>query len=177
MKQILEEEWIKLEHELNLPKCIVEVSNRGRIKRLNGSISWSTLRQHIRCNGKYIRVYHLLADRFIPKTDEDMRLGRDMIDHITHNPDGMNVNDVRNLRWCTFRENLNFEEARRNNSISKKGIHAREKSSRWGEISCDFSKKFTEHYGIHRHENEKLYHRDRVYFSRTGKFRWEVENG
>jgi hypothetical protein len=46
---------------------------------------------------------------------------QNQIDHITHNPTEYNVNDVRNLRWCTQAENLNFDEARKNMSQSKSG--------------------------------------------------------
>ena len=168
------EEWIEIEHKFDLPNSIVGISTRGRIKRLNGTISWSTIRQEVRVDGRPTLIYHLLADRFIPKTKEDIDLCRNCIDHITHNPQEMNVNDIRNLRWCTFKENLNFDEARANNSASKKGLHLREKSCRWGEITSEFSKKFAEHYGIHPHDDRKLYHRSKVYFTRTGNLRWEV---
>lgn len=61
-----------------------------------------------------VKVCRLMAETFIPKTEEDIRLGRNSVDHITHNPKEININDVRNLRWCTKIENDNFPEAHEN---------------------------------------------------------------
>lgn len=68
-----------------------------------------------------VRVSRLIAYYFIPKTEEDIRLGRDVIDHITHTPDGMNINDVRNLRWCTKHENDTFPEAHEHKCKAQRG--------------------------------------------------------
>lgn len=38
----------------------------------------------------------------------------------------------------------------------------------------EFGKAFFEHFGIHQAENKSLYNRERVYWTRHGKCRWEV---
>lgn len=94
----------------------------GRYRTRDGRILESHYRQVMRFDGRLSKVHIFIADRFLPKSEEDIRLGRNCIDHITHHPLGMNVNDVRNLRWCTPKENNNFEEAlnnKRDGSLSK----------------------------------------------------------
>lgn len=117
----MKEEWIELNRKSKKPNAIVAVSNTGCIKRYDGSIEVSDIREsHIRYKGKQCRVHSLIATLFIPKTEEDIKLGRTTVDHITHNPIGMNVNDVRNLRWCTPKENNNFPEALANKQGKKR---------------------------------------------------------
>ena len=106
--------WIDLNSSNTKGSCIVAISDTGLMKRLNGIIEPIPYRQRVRYNGNIIRAYRLLAEHFIPKTEEDISLGRDCVDHITHNPIDMNINDIRNMRWCTHKENLNFEEAKAN---------------------------------------------------------------
>ena len=106
------EQWIYIEHNRLKPDTVVAVSNTGKLKRANGEITPSELRRsHVRIDGKNVRVHRIIAEHFIigPKRPEQI-----FVDHITHNPEGMNVNDVRNLRWCTILENNNFEEAHQN---------------------------------------------------------------
>ena len=64
------------------------------------------------------QAYRIIAENFLITVK---RPDQNQIDHITHNPTEYNVNDVRNLRWCTQAENLNFDEARKNMSQSKSG--------------------------------------------------------
>lgn len=108
----MNEIWIEFELNKNnhMQTAIVAVSNKGNMKRRNGVIEPIPLRQVIVINSKHYVVSRLLAEHFIPKTEEDTALGRNVVDHITHNPIGMNINDVRNLRWCTQKENCNFDE-------------------------------------------------------------------
>lgn len=89
------------------------------MRRVNGVIEPAPLRQSI---GKPMKlVSRILAERFIPKTTEDIAIGRNIVDHITHHPKDMNVNDIRNLRWCTKGENSRFEESRNNHSKAQRG--------------------------------------------------------
>lgn len=89
------------------------------MRRVNGVIEPAPLRQSI---GKPMKlVSRILAEHFIPKTAEDIAIGRNIVDHITHHPKDMNVNDIRNLRWCTRGENSRFEESRNNHSKAQRG--------------------------------------------------------
>ena len=108
------EEWKNTNNTSRRGDTIVEVSNYGRLKLKSGEIKDSYYRQVMRYEGKSTKVHIVIAKLFIPKTEEDIRLGRNCIDHKTHNPIGININDVRNLRWCTYKENNNFEEAHQN---------------------------------------------------------------
>ena len=110
------EEWKKIRDVLSVhgKNVAIEVSNFGRLKLLNGDIVETTYRQKLYFMGKQSRVHRVIAELFIPKTEEDLLLGRNCIDHITHNPKDVNINDVRNLRWCTYKENANFDEAKSN---------------------------------------------------------------
>lgn len=108
------EEWKSTNNTSYRGDTIVEVSNYGRLKLKSGEIRDSYYRQVMRYEGKTTKVHIVIAKLFMPKTDEDIRLGRNCIDHKTHNPIGININDVRNLRWCTYKENNNFEEGKLN---------------------------------------------------------------
>lgn len=117
----MDEIWIEIEHYHLMPTTIVAISNRGNMRLHNGLIVPIPLRQCIKILGKYYKCSRLLAAKFIPKTEEDITLGRDYVDHITHSPSNMNVNDVRNLRWCTPKENSNFEESKLHVSLAGLG--------------------------------------------------------
>ena len=117
----MQEIWINLEHTSNHAHDIIAISNTGLIKHRNGITEISKLRSHTRVNGKDKYISIILAEHFIPKTEEDIALGRDWVDHITHNPIDMNINDIRNLRWCTAKENANFKEAKCKHSEAMKG--------------------------------------------------------
>ena len=116
------EEWKNTNNTSYRHDTIVAVSNYGRLKLRNCEIKDSYYRQTMRYEGKHTRVHIVIAKLFIPKTEEDIRLNRNFIDHITHNPIGININDIRNLRWCTCKENNNFPEAlqnKRDGSLAK----------------------------------------------------------
>lgn len=98
-------------------RTIIAYSDTGLIKRLDGTIEESNYRTRI-CGE---RIYRLIATNFLISVHSKEQ---SFIDHISHNPVGMNINDVRNLRWCTIKENNNFDEARENKSKSKKGHKA-----------------------------------------------------
>lgn len=114
------EQWKNTNNTCPQMKTIIAVSNYGRLKLRSGEIKDSYYRQVMRYEGKSTKVHIVIAKLFIPKTDEDIRLGRNCIDHKTHNPIGININDIRNLRWCTYKENSNFPEARANKHIPHK---------------------------------------------------------
>lgn len=145
---------------------IVAISNTGLLKTKSGEIRESKIREDIIYKGKHSRIHRVIAQHFIPKTEEDIRLNRNIVDHITHNPVGMNINDVRNLRWCTRKENNGFPEARENQRKAQLGSKHEHRS--------EFGKKFYEHYGLHFSDDIKLYYRELVYYNRhNNKCRWE----
>ncbi len=113
--------WISTGNKSNYSSTIIAVSNCGRIMRKNGKIEIASYRQRVHVRGIQMRVYHFLANNFIVKTEDDILHQRTVIDHITHTPDNMYINDVRNLRWCTHQENCNFQEAKLNKSNAKIG--------------------------------------------------------
>lgn len=128
------EQWKNTNNTSYRGDTIVEVSNYGRLKLKSGEIRDSYYRQVMRYEGKSTKVHIVIAKLFIPKTDEDIRLGRNCIDHKTHNPIGININDVRNLRWCTYKENNNFEEGKLNkhkpHKITTQGKYVRSLETR-----------------------------------------------
>lgn len=114
--------WIELNNRNSHDNDIVAVSDTGMIKRKSGIIEESTLRQLITVNGNQIKLSRFLAESLIPKTEDDIIHERNFVDHITHQPIDMNVNDIRNLRWCNNEENINFEEAKLNHKIAMQRI-------------------------------------------------------
>lgn len=160
----MDEIWIETGNKIN-GKTIVSVSNRGRIKRKDGTIEESTYKQFVYINGKQTLIHRFLAEHFIPKTDEDIALERNCIDHITHNPTNMNINDVRNLRWCTHKENDNFPEAIENRSLSHygKGTLRINRKDGIGEY-------IEKTYGIISSSNRKLYQKIHEYHRRKNEW-------
>ena len=115
--------WISTGNKSKHCSAVIAVSNCGRIMRRNGKIDIASKGQQIFVGEKRLQmlVYRFLANNFIVKTEEDILRQRTVIDHITHTPTNMHINDVRNLRWCTQKENCNFKEAKLNYSKSKIG--------------------------------------------------------
>ncbi len=115
--------WISTGNNANYCSAIIAASNCGRIMRKNGKIEIASYRQIVFVGEKRLQmyVYRFLANNFITKTEDDILKQRNEIDHISHTPDCMHINDVRNLRWCTRKENCNFKEAKLNYSKAKIG--------------------------------------------------------
>ena len=173
----MEEVWIETGSKSNDCRTVIAISNMGRLKRKNGLITKSKLKHHIRINGKPTFVHRIIAEHFIIDCHRPDQI---FVDHITHNPIGMNFNDVRNLRWCTKKENSNFEEAKNNMSKASTGRkHTEEYKENMrnlfkDKLLSDFSKKYFEHYKCVRSYNIKQFNREKQwYHTHNNKCRWE----
>ena len=150
--------WVKTGNS----KGYIAISNCGRLMDENGTITFSTLRQRIHFKGKQLFVHRIIVNLFLNKTEEDVLRQRNYVDHITHYPKEYNINDVRNLRWCTHKENMGFEESRNNHSIS---LLNKPKSY--------FGKKYYDYFGYSYRHNPRQYSKERNYWKYNGKCRWE----
>lgn len=178
-----EEIWFELNNKGCFATAIKSISNRGRMKRKNGVIEEIPYRTMVRHNGERLFCYRLLLEHFKPKSLEDKILGRDVVDHITHNPVGMLINDVRNLRWCTPKENCNFEECRQKMSIAKQNMsdETKKKISNANKNRCDeWKRKLSESHkgkspankGVPMSEEQKK----KISEANKGRH-WRLENG
>lgn len=109
----IDEQWVEIPKVKRFKKGIVSISNTGMYRRADGSTGCLDLRHKFYYNGKLKLCYRVIAEQFLITVK---RPDQNQIDHITHHPNEYNVNDVRNLRWCTNAENHCFEEARTNQS-------------------------------------------------------------
>lgn len=150
--------WVKLKRNQYRGQSIIAVSNCGRIMRHNGKIEFSYYRQIINLDGKDLRLHRVIASIFIPKTENDIILKRDCIDHITHTPENMNINDARNMRWCTHHENDTFPEAIEN-----------KRKNKYKKPKTEFGRLFIEKYGLSASENSAFYNRLRRHFKKYGE--------
>lgn len=127
----IDEKWLEIPKARRTrgKKSLVSISNTGRYKRADGTLGILELRHSVRSYGVLKRCSRIIAENFLITV---RRPDQVFVDHITHNPTEYNVNDVRNLRWCTKKENSNFEEARENISKSLKGLFEGEKNPRYG---------------------------------------------
>ena len=117
---------------------LYQVSNLGNVKSLNYNrtgkeriLNSLKNKDNYLCvvlckdgKGESYLVHRLVAEAFLPKVE-----GKTHVDHI--NSDRQN-NNVNNLRWCTNKENHNFELARKHKSEAKKG----EKSYLYGKTGA-----------------------------------------
>ena len=95
-------------------------------------------------------IHHLVLKTFSPRTEEEIRLGRDQIDHINGNK---HDNRLCNLRWLTISENI-----RANNNMGKGNcILSAEIVSRLGYEydQCKSIKQLAEKYHIGTHQIRK----------------------
>ena len=111
--------WYYLSHPTKInDKAIIAISDTGEFMRKSGEIGVIPYRMRVSHNGNKVRAYRLIAEVFLQTVHSPEQ---DCIEHITHNPVNMNINDIRNLRWCTHKENLNFDEYKLNRSNVMKG--------------------------------------------------------
>ena len=104
------------------------ISNMGRVAK-NMSISYGCKKKDgYMYLGNMRNIHRIVADAFIPKTQEDIEMGRIFIDHKNGIRDD---NRASNLRWCTASENANFPLAKAHMSQSMTG----DKNPNWGKSS------------------------------------------
>lgn len=167
--------WVRIGNNARTPKRIIAISNCGRILRANGNIEFTAYRQNMSYNGKLIRMHVLIAKLFLHKSEDDIIKCRNIVDHITHSPENMNINDVRNLRWCTMKENSNFVEAKINRILSNTLFTSQRETWNKGLSTAHsvFGKKFVEYFNMLATADYNLYRREYRIFKRTGKCSWE----
>lgn len=185
----LKEIWITTNNHNKQYNTIIAISNKGRIMRRNGVIEYSHYMQEFKVKGIRTLIHRFIANNFIPKTEDDIIKQRKYIDHITHEPKDMCINDIRNMRWCTHKENCNFEECVRKKSEALKGkpghrkgkkasLETRQKQSkaRLGKAPWNKGKHGYHTKGYIMSEETKLKHSKAM----LGKFKnkhWHIENG
>ena len=123
------------------------VSNLGNVKSLNYNHTGKEKILRLLTNkNNYLRVtlckdgkhktcliHRLVAEAFIPKIE-----GKEFVDHINGIRDD---NRIDNLRWCTNKENSNFDLARKHRSEERKGKYIGEKCYWYGKHHTEETKR------------------------------------
>lgn len=105
-------------------------------------------------NGKTYQIHRCVYETFVGPISDGFE-----IDHINTVRDD---NRIDNLRIVTHKDNMSNPLTRRNKSISK--IYS---------SNTEFGKKYFEYYGYSRNVNTKQYSKERKYYIKHGKCRWE----
>ncbi len=109
-----------------------EISRLGNVKNiLTNKIRKNVLSKHgyyrvdLYCDGKKKRknIHNLIADIFIPNPDN-----KPCVDHIDRESTN---NDVNNLRWATYSENMMNKSKHKNNSSGHSGISYYKANKTW----------------------------------------------
>lgn len=149
--------WYNLKSGKGLKRdAIIAISDHGTMMRKDGRIETIPYRQIVRNDGKRIRAYRLIAELWLIGVK---RPEQNDIDHITHNPKEFNLNDIRNLRWCTQAENCRFDEHRKNLSNAKKGKATWNKGKKGVQTPWNKGMKgeeYLSHYSLGRTYNSQL---------------------
>lgn len=150
----MEEIWINIRPQHSSRFAITDVSNLGRVRFSNGMVKIAPMYGKVMVDGVSSEISHIIAESFVKRDNETQTL----VDHRSHNPVGMNINDFRNLRWCTHKENSNFEEAKANMIAGMTGVP-----------KTQFGKWFLSHFpdGVKNHRNEYVYYYKR--YKETGE--------
>ena len=135
------EEWRPVVYS-NIKRDMYEVSNYSRVRnihtgRILAQVYGSTRYRYIGVqtvdNGRRsVNVYRLVATAFIPKTEEDILLGRDTVNHINLFPDDSRVC---NLESTTNEENLAYARLMHEDKIPIYLVE-RMSSSNWSNGYC-----------------------------------------
>lgn len=112
------EEWVAISDYEGLYR----ISSKGRVMSLNNgerimapnlnSSGYERVCLYKNGSRKFLSVHFLVARAFVPNPD-----GKPVIDHIDGNKRN---NESSNLRWCTQKENCNFELAKKRRAESHK---------------------------------------------------------
>ena len=112
------ETWIEIGTKANRCDSVVAFSNTGLMRLKNGEIKEIPLRRAIYYNGRLKLLSIIIAETFIPNPEN-----KPQVDHKTHDRSKIDyaLNDIRNLRWCTNKENANFDECKEKQRKAKLG--------------------------------------------------------
>lgn len=171
---MIEEEWKVWKRTITIPfgnklagerELLWEVSNMGRAKRNGVIVQGVKDRGYVYIGGR--SLHRIVATLFIPNPEN-----KKCVDHINGVRDD---NRIENLRWCSHKENSNFELAKQNVSKGRKGKCL-------GKDNPNYGKKWSEERKIEFSKYKKELAKDplfreKISLSRRGSKRVYDENG